>query len=271
MDGGPADKGPTNPLVAARPYEYQVPSGYDPATPAPLLVLLHGYSASGLVQDLYFGMRPFADAQGILYAYPDGTPDSGGKRFWNATPACCDFEHRGIDDVAYLDAVIGDMSARYNVDRKRVYLAGHSNGGFMAYRLACERAARIAAIVSLAGAMDKDASRCQPSEPVAVLQVHGDQDGSVPYGGGPNEPSARESVADWAKRDGCSDRTDTSSPPLDLDKGIPGPETTAEKWTGCHPGGAAELWTIHGGTHIPNLQPTWAATIYGFLAAHPKP
>jgi hypothetical protein len=84
------------------------------------------------------------------------------------------------------------------------------------------------------------------------------------------QPSARDSVAGWAKLDGCSSTTGTSGAPLDLDYVVAGAETTPERWTGCAHG-AAELWTLHGVGHIPHLSTAWAPTIYGFMAAHPKP
>ena len=95
---------------------------------------------------------------GFLYAFPDGTRDRLGNRFWNASDACCDLFQSGVDDVAYLTAVIDDMSARFHVDAKRIHLVGHSNGGFMSHRYACDRAERVAAFVSLAGDNYKDAA-----------------------------------------------------------------------------------------------------------------
>ncbi len=267
-DAGPPDLAPSNALVAARPYQYQVPGGYDPSKPAPLVLLLHGYGVNGVLQDAVFGFSSFADANGILYAFPDGTKDQTGNRFWNATDSCCDFYGSGVDDVAYLTAVLDDMAAHFNVDPKRVFVTGHSNGGFMAHRLACDRADRIAAIVPLAGDDWKDVSHCKPSEPVAVAQAHGDADMEVPYDGGQLGPSAHDSVAGWAMLDGCGTAT-TMGAPLDLDTHIAGAETTVEKWP-CTKG-AAELWTIHGAGHVPALGASWAPTIYAFMSAHAKP
>ena len=272
--GGPSpDLGPANALVIARPYNLDVPVAYDPAKPTPLVVLLHGYSANGLSQAGYFGLRPEVDKRGYLLAYPDGTKDAQGNHFWNATDACCDFGKTGVDDVAYLDAVIDDVIAHYNVDRKRVFVTGHSNGGFMSHRYACDRAGRVAAIVALAGDNWKDAEKCKPSETVAVLQVHGDMDESVIYDGEMGQPSAHDSVAGWAAKNGCAAMpTDTTQAPIDLERSLPGAETTKERWTGCKPGGAAELWTIKGGSHLPSWnQPAWPDALWGWFEAHPKP
>src|SRR5262249_50453881 len=127
----------------------------DPDKSYPLVVALHGLGSRGAAFARYFQTDVLADEMGFLVAFPDGTHESrvGRRRFWNATDLCCDFYGSGVDDVAYIDDVISDMSARFRVDPKRVFLVGHSNGAYMAYRFACDRAARVAAIVSSAGAM----------------------------------------------------------------------------------------------------------------------
>src|SRR5688572_27262361 len=126
--------GPT----ADRPYGLKVPAGYEGQAPVPLVVLLHGYTSNGAQQAAYFGLPAVADKEGFLLATPDGTRDRLGNRFWNATDACCDFFRSGVDDVAYIDAVIDDIAAKYPVDPARVFVAGHSNGAFMAHRYACD-------------------------------------------------------------------------------------------------------------------------------------
>ena len=272
-DAGPDGGVPDGGLVGARPYSLHVPPGYAAGQPAPLVILLHGYGASGELQEAYFQLTPLADAKTFLYATPDGTPDPGGRRFWNATDACCDLYGSGVDDVAYINAIIDDVERRYTVDPKRVYLIGHSNGGFLAHRLACDSASRIAGIVSLAGAQWKARSHCAPAQKVAVLQVHGTADDTISYTGGSigaaAYPSAAETVANWAAFDGCG-ALDTSAPNRDIEAGIPGNETTVARYTGCA-GGAVELWSIQGGGHLPTLVPDWPSQIYGFLGAHPKP
>lgn len=261
--------------LSDRPYAVTTPSKYDATVPTPLVVLLHGYTGNARQLDAYFKLSALAEKKTFLVALPDGTKDSLKNQFWNASDACCDFLKTGVDDVAYLKAVIADMKARFNVDAKRVYVVGHSNGGFMAHRLACEFAEGIAGIVSLAGAVDADPAKCGPSEPVAVLQVHGDADETVAYNGGsvlkgvPPHPSAKTTVATWASKNGCDDALVDTGETRDLDTGIVGAETVVARHA-CTKG-AAELWTIVGGKHSPSLQPSWAEQMYAFLEAHPKP
>jgi polyhydroxybutyrate depolymerase len=265
-----------------RPVTLHVPPQYDPSEPMPLVVVLHGYAASGAVQELYFELTPQADSIGFLYLHPDGSKDAQGSRYWNATDACCDFARSGVDDSAYLIGLVHEVQDAYNVDPKRIYFVGHSNGGFMAHRMACDHADTIAAIVSLAGAMPLDSSLCTPDEPVSALQIHGTADAVIAYDGGttassvnPNGaeyPGAMTTIEAWAALDGCALDHDDASPPLDLDSSIAGNETTASIYAeGCAPGGHAELWTIEGGGHIPALSPSFAPLVVQFLMAHPKP
>jgi polyhydroxybutyrate depolymerase len=259
-------------LIDERPVDIVVPDGLDPAEPAPLVVVLHGYSGTGLAQDTYFGFRDEADRRGVLLAHPDGTEDQRGLQFWNATDACCNFFGSDVDDVAYLAAVVEYADSVHPVDPARVYLAGHSNGGFMSYRLACERPDLFAAIVSLAGAMVDDASTCAPDEPVSVVQVHGTLDDVIRYDGGDilgnAHPSAADTTDDWASLNGCDLDTEPA-PALDLETDLAGDETTVVAYVDCPVGVAVELWTIPGGSHLPALGPGFAAAVFDFFEAHP--
>ncbi len=258
-----------------RRFDVFVPSGYDAATPTPLILLLHGYTGSGDSQEAYFNFEPLAESRGFLYVHPDGTVDARGEQFWNATDACCSFGSDAIDDEAYLLSVIEQVSADYNVDPKAVFLAGHSNGGFMSYRMACRHADTIAGIASLAGATFADTDDCAPSEPVSVLQVHGTSDDTILFEGGSiigvQYPGAQETVDSWVAYNGC-DTTPTSTPDaLDLDGSIDGAESDIDALGGCEQNTAVELWTIDGGVHVPPVTADFSASVVDFLLAHPKP
>lgn len=264
-----------NSLLVDRPYELKVPTSYDARKPAPLLILLHGYGLHGAEQERRFSLSKTAGDRGMLYAIPDGTKDESSLRFWNATDGCCNLYGSQVDDVAYLRALIQDVRSRYNVDPQRIFLMGHSNGGFMAHRMACDAADLIAGVVSLAGATWNDAARCKPSAQVAVLQVHGDMDVIIKYEGGRFAqsqevyPGARATVAQWAKSAGCTGMLESAGMPLDLDGDVAGAETKLERYAAC-PGSAIELWTMQGSGHFPELPPAWAERTIEFLMAHPK-
>jgi polyhydroxybutyrate depolymerase len=212
----------------------------------------------------------FADKRGWLYVHPNGLHNRKWDRFWNATDACCNFYSAQVDDVSYISSLIDDVSALYNVDAKRVFVVGHSNGGFMAHRLACDLSDRITAVVSIAGAQWSDPSNCNPTSPVAVLQVHGDSDARVLYAGGAYDghlyPSAQQTVELWAVLNACGSLVSRTHQRLDLDRVLDGRETRVERFRSCRRG-AVELWTIEGGEHIPVLTRRWPEPIFDFLAS----
>ncbi len=273
-----ADAGtnPSGPIGGQRPVTVHAPPGYVAGTALPLVLLLHGHSVSGEIEDAYLRLTQVADSRKFLYAHPDGTSDAMGVPFWNPANSCCDFDGKHTDDSGYLSLVIKQIAARYTVDPKRVYIVGHSNGGFMAYQMACDHADQIAAIVSLAGAMYPDLKKCTPTEPVSILEIHGTADTTVPYDGvtigGVPFPGAVATVASWVTLDGCGTTADTSAPSLDLDSSLDGNETTVTTYAkGCRPGGHAALWSIAGGEHVPAISATFSPAVVDFLFAHPKP
>lgn len=198
---------------------------------------------------------------------------SGTKTFYGSTP---------VDDAGYLRSLIQETGRRFAVDRKRVYLMGHSNGGYMSYRMACDSADLIAGIASLAGMTYLDPSRCAPSEPVNILHIHGTADASGLYGGGapswsaplqnyPPYPGAVQTVRTWAGYNGASDPVTDASTSLDLTLDVAGLDTVVTRYTACAPGGTVELWTINNGSHLPALSAAFSPRVIDWLLAHPKP
>ncbi|MCW6009354.1 dienelactone hydrolase family protein [Micromonospora sp. CPCC 205371] len=262
--------------VDDRPFRLYVPGGYDPDRAAPLVVVLHGFETDAAMQENYFKLTPEAERRGFLYAMPEGTKNQAGDRFWNAADACCDFDRSGVDDSGYLRKLIDAVTRTYSVDDRRVYVIGFSNGGYMAHRMACEHSSEITAIVSLAGAATNDPSRCTPRRAVSVLQIHGTADRIVRYHGGQNTTGSYPSVADtvglWRRLNGCTEQTDTSAAPIDLDSGLPGAETAVTAYsTGCRDGTRVELWSIKDGGHIPELTDGFAPAVVDFMLARVAP
>ncbi len=278
-DGAPpaASVVPAAPIVA-RPYVLHVPPGLDRSKPAQLVVSLHGYGApSGEAHAHALGLDALADEQGFLLAMPDGTVDARGSRFWNASDACCDFDHVGVDDVAYIAWVIDDVSRQQKVDPARVFVVGHSNGGFLAHRLACDLAPRLAGAISIAGAGPKDPSRCKPSAPVSILEIHGDADRIITMAGGrvfnlqlPEYPSTKDTIAMWLDRDGCGPGAQPATARLDLDDDVPGVDTQPVSYRGCKDGVTVDLWTEAGGSHVPHPSRAGLVALGAWMTAHPK-
>jgi polyhydroxybutyrate depolymerase len=262
-----------------RPAQLFVPSDYTREREYPLVLLLHGYGAGSLAQNAYLGVSAFVDELDFVLVVPDGTQDDAGRRFWNATPACCDFNGENVDDVGYLSGLVEEVMAGVRIDSGRVYSFGHSNGGFMSYRLACDRSDLFSAIASLAGASFSDESLCQPATlPVSVLQIHGTLDDTIEYDGGATVvgrdyayPSAQSSVEIHAELAGCDTDAAVAGENLDVENTIPGDETTTLTWdAGCAAGVNAALWTIVEGNHVPSINPEGTQLALAWLLSHDR-
>ncbi|MBW2525299.1 MAG: hypothetical protein JRI23_14030 [Deltaproteobacteria bacterium] len=265
VDPGPVDD---SPLGGDRPVLPILPTSYEPGVATPLVILLHGYGASGAANDLVLRLADEVDRREFILLRPDGTLDQDSRRFWNATDRCCDFYGAGIDDVAYIDGLIAEARERFAISR--VALIGHSNGAYMSHRYACDRASNIDVFASIAGATWQDESMCQPDATAALLQIHGTEDGSVEYEGSPGDaerpayPGAVETVTRWAAYNGC-DATTESDGERDYSLDIDGAETTVTRHPSCEPGGAAELWTMLGEGHVPGFNDAWRTATLDFL------
>ena len=269
LDASIADAGPIAPATVGpddRPAALIAPPAYDGITALPLVLLLHGYGVDGRTQDLYFGLSRLARTEAFYVLAPDGTRDASGSRHWDVRGAA-------VDDHAYLRALIEETEDVVPVAEGEIYVLGHSNGGLMAYQLACESADLVAAIASLAGT---DAlAGCTLARPVSVLQIHGTADDTVRFEGGEIQgyvhPSATEVVQRWAERLGCDATPPETLAPRDLVPSLDGAETVVTSHrAGCDEGAAAELWAIEGGTHIPGLAPTFTAQVMEWLRAHAR-
>lgn len=181
-----------------------------PSAGRPLVVALHGGGGTAAQMMAFSRFNLIAAREGFAVAYPQGT-----NRRWNDGRV---FRGRGetdADDVAFIRAMVADIAAKGTpLDRRRIFAAGISNGGFMSFRLACDAADLFAAVAPVTATMPADLGpRCAPSAPVGVLVINGTADPLVPYAGGHVRamfslrgeiwPTDR-TIAFWAKRNGCA-------------------------------------------------------------------
>lgn len=218
----------------------------------PFVLLLHGYQGNGRSIAKHFGLVDLGVERRWLWAAPDGAEDSKRRRFWNAGSSCCDFERSGVDHLAQLGRLIERARAHPRVDPAKIVVVGYSNGGFMAHRLGCELEG-IAAVGSIAGSPPADVTRCRATPPV-VIQVHGDADEVVRFGGGnvldrddvTAQPGPVAGLAGWAKRAGCPPAAKPAGT-LDLEPKIDGEETERLRFGPC--ASTIELWRVPGVGH----------------------
>jgi polyhydroxybutyrate depolymerase len=249
-----------------RPVTVNLPDSL--ANPAPLLILLHSASTSGAHQEKYMHLGPVAKKNGIIYIAPDGTVNPEGKRFWNASKSCCNRYKQEVDDVAYLNSLIEEISAKTPVDPKRIYLIGHSNGAFMSFAFAC-KTSKVAAIVAIAGAMDTE-SDCTPATPVSLLNIHGPADKTIKVNGGVMNKfpytSAIKTINTIATVNKCSNPATAKK---DFEPTIKGPETTVIHYA-CGTHTDLQFWKINSGSHSPNLPKDFAEQVISFLLKQSK-
>ncbi len=226
----------------------------------PLVLSLHGYGSHFMEQDAYFGLSDLMGEYDFALLLANGTRDDEGLRFWNATDVCCGIKESKPDDAGYLSALVEAAGEYVNVER--VFVVGMSNGGFMAYRLACDGAPGLAGIVVVAGSSYSDEARCDSARPVSVLHVHGTEDDVVEISGGSNPemgegryPDARFVVGRWATRAECRPVAELTLPMLDIDAGVEGAETWVFQYGAdrCQGGVSVELWEMRGSGHVPEL------------------
>jgi polyhydroxybutyrate depolymerase len=250
--------------LQGRVYELEAPRSAAADEPLPMVVLLHGYAASGWAQNVVFPFTDLVDEKNFVLVRPNGTANSVGKRFWNATGYCCDFERTGVDDVAYLRSLIAEVKTRRAIAAGRVYVVGHSNGGFMALRLACEASDVVDGVVSMAGSTWNDDGRCADGRVIPVLLVHGTNDETIAYDGEAGQyPGARETARRFARRAGCDEAFETPAQTFDF-LGDETQETTSERRLGC--ARDVELWTLDGIGHVPSFDQRWTGAVFDWLS-----
>jgi polyhydroxybutyrate depolymerase len=197
--GGAAPKGVLARHVTvfgrSRSYTLVVPASYTPGISRPLIYVLHGHGGTGAQARASFQLEAAAGGKG-LFVYPDAV---GG---WDL-----DSDTGRNRDVGLFDAILAQVQSEYCVDLHRVFIAGFSNGAYMANQLACKRAERVRAIASHSGGGpyengagatydDKGQLVCN-GKPVAALVIHGAADGTV----APSE--GQKSIDHWVAANRC--------------------------------------------------------------------
>ena len=255
------------------------PAALGRQTPVPLVVVLHGGFGTGAQAEKSYRWDTEAEAGGFVVVYPDGV-----RRSWNAGGPCCGKAQRDhIDDVGFLTDMIAEVARAENIDPRRVYMTGISNGAAMAYRYACEGSTPIAAFGSVSGAMTEP---CPHPRAPSLMEIHGLDDHNIPFERGNDTkgvtgiswPPLTETIDLFRRAGECiAPRTSTN-----------GPVTTSV--SACAAGREVVLTTIAGAGHQwpggrshtslatallhpdpPSMALDATATLWGFFKRHASP
>ena len=216
----------------------------------PVIVALHGAGGNAAEFAQTTGFARLKSATSFIAVYPNGTPLYDNRRAWNAGTCCGAPAEKGVDDIGFLSAILDRLVGSFDADPKRVFLAGFSNGGMLAYRAACDIGPRIAGIAVVSGALN--VSSCPSTNPMPVFVIHGTADLVVPFKGGKpinfhayglkpwSNASVAQAIAAWKVRDGCM-----GTPQL----------STVEKvdtavYADCAPGASITVRIRKGGQHV---------------------
>lgn len=176
-----------------REYNLYVPSSYDGLTAVPLMFNFHGFGGSASDYMLEADMRSLAETDTFILVYPQGSCLDGSSH-WNACPPG-NGNKSNADDFGFVEALMNEISSQHNVDLERVYAAGYSNGGMMAYGLANYKSELIAALGSVSGSMLDCIGPA--SHPMPIVHLHGTSDGVIPYNGSSDWSSTQSTLDHW--------------------------------------------------------------------------
>lgn len=232
-----------------RHFTLVIPDGAPPGSPLPTVVALHGGLMNGKSMRRIFGLDDVARQDRFAVVYPDGE-----NRRWNdgitGTPD-------GPDDVNFLRNLADHLVRKGVADPRRIYLVGVSNGGMMAFRVACQAPGIYAAYAAVIANMPKKlADHCRPGVGTPFIVINSTEDPVVPWAGGAVGPwshgevlSTLETVDFWQRHNGCENKSQEK--PLPDKDANDGSTVTARQFAECRTGAPVVLLTVQGGGHLP--------------------
>lgn len=246
-----------------RNYLVHIPPKYDSKKPTPVVLAFHGGGGNADSMIVFSGLNKKADDAGFIVVYPSGTGRLEKVLTFNGGNCCGHAMNNKIDDVEFTRKILDDLAKSANIDPKRVFATGMSNGGIMSYLLASKLSDRIAAIAPVGGPMGTET--CKPKRPVSVIHFHGTDDEHAPFKGGKGKGgkgkglsgtefySVEHSIQSWVKANGCEKEPVVTKLP---DTAKDGTTITRKTYGSGKDGAEVVLIVIEGGGHTwPGQEP----------------
>lgn len=176
---------------------------------APLLISMHGYTDDAHRHQRYSNLNSVADDNQFIVAYPRGSKDKFGKRFFNM--GYFFHQEETVDDLGYITELTLYLQEMYQVDTARTFTSGFSNGGDMSYLLACRRPDIFKGFVSVGGLMlEEFKDSCEFVRPIPILEIRGETDSITMYQGDLTNRTGwghylpiEETMKFWKERNDC--------------------------------------------------------------------
>ncbi len=236
-----------------REYLLHLPRYYDSSKDLPLVIALHGYTDSPRLMEFYSGLSRKAEKENFIVVYPSGTKSASDKNLsWNGGSCCGNGVLSDVKDVEFINKLTDELIIKYKIDPKRIYIAGFSNGGLLAYRIASEAPERYKAIAVVSGSIGGKVYKKlpeyvipAPTKPISLLLMHGMRDGRISYNGGLNASkdgefkSFKDSSELWIKNNKCGGNLKTEN-----DTSI------HESYENCEDGTRVELYSVKKSGHM---------------------
>lgn len=223
-----------------RSYLVHLPAKFDTNASYPLILAFAGKggSAASLEQYAQLNVLP------AIIVYPQALLGPDGTTSWQGAPYS-----PPSDDVAFIRELLDRIEGQLCVQKAHIFASGLSNGGGMSWVLSCKLSDRIAAFAMFAGAYYYSENNCKPKRPAALVNVHGDQDGIVPYAG--STTRKLPPIDDWVKQraisNGCKFPPQISETPFN---------TTLTTWQDCKDNATVQNVRLRGAGHI------WPRTLH---------
>lgn len=231
------------------------------AGPNPTIIILHGATISAQRMVRSSGFAEAAAIHGFTAVFPEGR-----QQLWNDARGS---GHSRADDVGFLNALAHQLVDAKIADPQRLYLAGVSNGGMMAFAMICRQDGLFAGVATIIAALPAGLEQsCQPPKPIAVIMMNGTADPVVPFAGGHvgffgrhgSVLGAERTAEIFAKAEGC---TSQSQLPLPKRNGHENTRVKLVTWSGCAPRASVRLYEVEGGGHQIPGGPTFLPFLFG--------